>query len=321
MRVSCRIRRLAIKTVTTGRDIGATAVRGRSENPFHLLTQIRRDEYAEIMTAGPWDEARRELDLWANRGLVAKFWVRDDDASEMSEHLKRLHALAQKHDITIGLAVIPGNLDTNLLDYLNDGGNRRFHPMCHGWKHINYGPPNKPAEFGRERTLARLIEDAKLAHQVFCQHFGGSQPIFVPPFNRIARSLARVLPEIGFVAVSSIPTPLDRTLVRLRSRFAWSLVPSLPRQSAVPRIDVHIDPINWRSRTALDTKAITDVLVQQLRGRRTVGADAASPIGLLTHHLVHDEPIWSTCSEILDVLRGHKAVEFIHLDNYPLLKQ
>jgi hypothetical protein len=271
--------------------------------------------FVGIMTAGPWDEARRELDLWAARALTARFWVRDDDACEMSERLPRLHELAGKHDITIGLAVIPGKLDSNLIDYLA-GGAPRFLPMCHGWKHINYGPWNKPAEFGRDRPLARLIEDAERAFKVFCRHFGKTPPIFVPPFNRISHSLTSVLPSIGFVAVSAISNALDRTLLRLRSRLAWSLAVNLARPSAFPRIDVHIDPIDWRSRTVMDKKAICNALVLQLRGRRNAGAGAARPIGLLTHHLVHDEPIWQVCDELLDVLCRHGAVEFIDLANW-----
>jgi peptidoglycan/xylan/chitin deacetylase (PgdA/CDA1 family) len=267
------------------------------------------------MTADPWHEARRELDLWADLGLTARFWVRDDDACEMSEHLARLHALARKHAITIGLAVIPGKLRPSLLDYLNSDA-PKFHPMCHGWKHINYGPWNKPAEFGRDRPLACLIEDAQAARQVFCRHFG-TQPIFVPPFNRISYSLTRALPKIGFVAVSAIPSILDRTLLRLKSRFAWGPLVSLPRASAIPRIDVHIDPIDWTSQTALDARAIAGALAQQLRARRTAGSGAASPIGLLTHHLVHDEAIWRLCDGLLDVLRPHQAVEFIELADWP----
>lgn len=267
------------------------------------------------MTADPWAEARRELDLWGERKQTAKFWVRDDDASEMSEQLARLHALAERHGITIGLAIIPGKLHPSLLNYW-DSGARNFRPMCHGWKHINHGPANKPAEFGRDRPLNCLIEDAAAACQVFCQHFSGSRPIFVPPFNRISHSLTRALPTLGFVAVSAIPTSLDRTLIRLGSRFAWTPIASLDALSSFPRIDVHIDVIDWTSRTAFDTRIIADRLVQQLRGRRRVALAASQPIGLLTHHLVHDGAIWRACDQLLDVLRRHDAVEFIDIADW-----
>jgi hypothetical protein len=161
--------------------------------------------------------------------------------------------------------------------------------------------------------LACVIQDAEMAREVFCRHFGNSRPIFVPPFNRISYSMTRALPSIGFVAISAVPSSLDTALLHLKSRFAWSSVLRLPRLSAIPRIDVHIDLIDWTSRAALDAGAIAGALVQQLRGRRTEGARVASPIGLLTHHLVHDGSIWRACDRLLDVLRQHKAVEFIDL--------
>jgi hypothetical protein len=170
----------------------------------------------------------------------------------MSPHLARLHALAETFNITIGFAVIPGKLRPSLSDYLNSEA-ENFRPMCHGWMHINHGPRNRPAEFGRDRPLARLVQDAQAASQVFCQ---AARPIFVPPFNRISHSLTKVLPKIGFVAVSAVLGTLDRTLLRFKSRFPWSPVVSLRHPSAIPQMNVHIDPIDWSSQTALESRSV-----------------------------------------------------------------
>jgi hypothetical protein len=97
------------------------------------------------MTASVWDEARRELDVWSEQRLTARFWMRDDDATETSAPLAQLHALTNRFDITIGLAVIPGTMHQSLPDYLN-GYAQNFRPMCHGWKHINHGPPTRPVD-------------------------------------------------------------------------------------------------------------------------------------------------------------------------------
>jgi len=35
------------------------------------------------------------------------------------------------------------------------------------------------------------------------------------------------------------------------------------------------------------------------------GADPDEPIGLLTHHLIHDESVWRFCEALLDRLRMH----------------
>jgi peptidoglycan/xylan/chitin deacetylase (PgdA/CDA1 family) len=267
------------------------------------------------MKSVEWDDARRELDLWFEQGLTARFWMRDDDASEMSAPLAQLHALTCRFDITVGLAVIPGKMHPDLPGYLS-GDARNFRPMCHGWKHANHGPYARPAEFGRERPLAQLKQDAAAAQKVFALHFDQMPPIFVPPYNRIWSALTRLLPDLGFAAVSAIPTLLDRKLLSLRARIGRLPAVKLPRFSATPRIDVHIDLIDWKAGTAVDTRVIARALVQQLLGRRMAGPDAGAPIGLLTHHLVHDAAIWRLCDELLDVLRQHGAVAFVDLADW-----
>ena len=66
----------------------------------------------------------------------------------------------------------------------------------------------------------------------------------------------------------------------------------------------------------MDNRVIARKLVHQLRGRQMTGAGACSPIGLLTHHLVHDRRVWRLCDELLDMLRKHRAVEFIDLADW-----
>jgi hypothetical protein len=265
------------------------------------------------MTASVWDEVRRELDVWSEQRLTARFWVRDDDATETSAPLAQLHALTNRFDITIGLAVIPGTMHQSLPDYLN-GDAPNFRPMCHGWKHINHGPSTRPAEFGRERPLTQLLQDAAVARKAFVRHFRTTQPIFVPPFNRISNSLTRRLPNLGFAAVSAIPNRLSKKMLDLRATMGWIPKLNLPRLVATPRIDTHIDLIDWRAQTAVENEVIARALVRQLRGRRMAEPDA--PIGLLTHHLVHDGPIWRLCDELLDTLRSHDAVGFLDLADW-----
>ncbi|MEH2544085.1 hypothetical protein V1283_000730 [Bradyrhizobium sp. AZCC 2262] len=274
----------------------------------------------ELQETDMWDKARRELDCWAEAGLTARFWVRDDDACQASENLERLRDLAARHDIRIGLAVIPGKIAPDLCEYLGRSV-LQFYPMCHGWKHINYNRRNKPAEFGPDRPISSMIVDAKSALDLFKEHFGTSKAIFVPPFNAITPGLVRALPNIGFFGISLVPPFLENKMLQLVSRLNRKAVVKLPASSRGPRIDVHLDVINWKTRTAQDTKTIANQLLQQLRGRRLGLLAADTPIGLLTHHLAHDEPIWRTCDEVLRVLQSHKAVEFIDVgrwaDEYP----
>jgi hypothetical protein len=268
------------------------------------------------MMSRRWDDAQRELDCWARQGLRVTFWVRDDDAVRPSEPLARLHGLAEKHDITIGLAIIPAELDPSLPEYIRRDG-RRFHPMCHGWRHLNHARAGRrPGEFGRDRPTSALVNDARLAHRAFSRHFGDIDVVFVPPFGRISGTLVTALPEIGFSGMSGAAGWLERKLSRLAD---WNIhvpVAATPCRSHVPRLDVQIDPIDWRRRTAHDPAVISQALVRCLRARR-IGLLASNlPIGLVTHHLDHDESVWLACDSLLQLLRRHDATRFLHVDQF-----
>jgi hypothetical protein len=263
-----------------------------------------------------WENTRRELDLWAAQGLKAVFWVRDDDAFETSAQLARLHDLAVGHDITIGLAVIPAKLHPSLPLYMGKDG-RRFHPMCHGWQHINHaGSGSKPAEFGRQRPVSALVNDARLAYRTFSDYFGEMNVVFVPPFGRISRTLVRALPEIGYTGISGAAGWLERKLSLLSD---WNIrIPTVEPScwSSIPRLDVQIDPIDWRNRTAHDPATIGQSLVRCLRARRSGLLASNLPIGLVTHHLAHDENVWQACDAVLQLLRRHEAIEFLHVGQF-----
>ncbi len=263
-----------------------------------------------------WEDTQRELDCWTRQGLQARFWVRDDDAVGTSERLTRLHDLAEKHEITIGLAVIPARLQPDLPDYIREGGHR-FHPMCHGWRHINHARVgSRPSEFGRERPISALVSDAQLARRAFASHFGKVDAVFVPPFGRISRALLTALPEIGFSGISGAAGWLERKLSYLSD---WHVgIPAIAslRRCTVPTLDVQIDPIDWRDRTAHDPRVISHALVRCLRARRNGSLASSLPIGIVTHHLDHEESIWRVCDALLQLLRSHEAAKFLHVAQF-----
>jgi hypothetical protein len=262
-----------------------------------------------------FDEPRRELDLWAARGWKARFWMRDDDAIEVSDSLILLREIAARYTVKIGLAIIPGQAVPELTSFLETNA-RHFYPMCHGWQHINYNTRHKPAEFGAERPHPNLVRDAELALGSFSAAFGNVKPIFVPPFNRITPALIRALPSMGFFGVSLMPTLLEQKLARLGSKINVSLPVPLPDLRSSNRIDVHVDLINWQTRSAQDYRLLARQLVRELRYRRLGYLRTDSPIGLLTHHLAHDLSIWRACDDMLGFLRSHPAVQFLDLDQW-----
>jgi hypothetical protein len=262
-----------------------------------------------------FDAPRRELDLWAARGWKASFWMRDDDAIEVTDSLVLLREIAARYAVKIGLAVIPAQAVPELTTFLETNA-RHFYPMCHGWQHINYNTRHKPAEFGAERPHQKLVRDAELALGSFNMAFRNVKPIFVPPFNRITPALIRALPDVGFFGVSLMPTPLEQKLARLGSKLNVNLPVPLPDLRSSNRIDVHVDLINWQTRSAQDYRLLARQLVRELRYRRLGYLRTDSPIGLLTHHLAHDLSIWRACDDMLGFLRSHPAVQFLDLDQW-----
>jgi hypothetical protein len=262
------------------------------------------------MIAEAWKGVSRELDIWADRGLRSKFWLRDDDAYEMSVQLELLHGLARRHHINIGLAVVPGKMRSSLVCMLVDA-QKEFHPMCHGWNHTDYGPPGNPEEFGDARPLAALCSDATMAYENFSKCFRKNPVIFVPPWNRITPALVKSLPRIGFAGISMWPSQLEHFALRMSSRLPWVPAVKLPLRSGFPRFDVHVDVIDWRRRTARDVESVAAALIEQLRLRRKGFLPFAHPVGLLTHHLAHSERVWLLCDELLEVLKSHGAVDFL----------
>src|SRR5262249_43366533 len=151
------------------------------------------------------------------------------------------------------------------------------------------------------------------AYAIFSGHFGTSNAVFVPPFNRITRAMLRPLAKIGFAAVSLGPRRLERKLAGSLSIQRWLPRIRLPTSSVPAPIDIQVDLIDWKMMTSRDPARIAGELVGYLSVRRNGFVDPRSPIGLLTHHIVHDERIWATCDELLTVIRSHRATEFMDL--------
>jgi peptidoglycan/xylan/chitin deacetylase (PgdA/CDA1 family) len=263
------------------------------------------------MASRSWKDVSCELDRWAARGLKARFWVRDDDACEASAPLARLHEFAARYDITIGLAIIPAKMHPSLQKFISAEG-RRFHPMCHGWQHVSHAPAGcKPSEFGEGRPVEAAIKDARLALSTFRNYFADPAPVFVPPFGQISGAMTRALPAIGFAGVSAGPGWLERKLFHLPSLAVRFPAVNLPRRPGIRRLDVHIDPIDWQKGTAHSADTICDAIVRSLHPRWMGFLSSEAPVGLVTHHLAHDDRIWAACKDVMDVLREHRAVEFL----------
>jgi hypothetical protein len=225
---------------------------------------------------------REELARWRGAGLALPLWWRDDDAVEPTPALERLIALAARLGAPLHLAVIPRHATAELAERLRrDAG---VLALVHGWAHANHAPEDaKKAEFGANRPLPDLLHEAAAGLTRIEGLFGPTAlPVFVPPWNRIAADLPAALPSAGF-----------RALSRFGPRAAPLAAPGLAE------VNTHLDPIDWHGgRSAVATERLVAQIASDLALRRAGMTDAAEPYGLLTHHLVHDEAVWSVIEDL-----------------------
>ncbi|MEM7318252.1 MAG: polysaccharide deacetylase family protein [Pseudomonadota bacterium] len=233
-----------------------------------------------------WAPLTEELNVWRREKRKIPIWWRDDDAVDVTLQLDRLRTLARRLGIPIHLAIIPAGATETLAKTV--GSLPELIPVVHGWAHKNHSPGDqKKAEFGSHRPDTNLAKDTARSLRRLGELFGADlHPCFVPPWNRICDTAVANLAEQGYRALSTYG----------------------PRKSVFPapgleQINTHIDPIDWRNtRSLVDQDKLIEQLVRTLADRRLGQADHREPLGLLTHHLVHDEPIWDFTQAVLSRL-------------------
>jgi hypothetical protein len=231
-----------------------------------------------------WAPLRAELGIWRTDGLTLPLWWRDDDAVEPTPQLDRLAAMGEDLGVPVHLAVIPALAERELVPYVRSRG--VFRPLVHGWRHINHASRKAPSsEFCRGDivTISRAWRGLRRMRKLL----GPSLlPVFVPPWNDVAPSLHAPLASLGFRAVSTIG-PRSRRLAC----------------TGLLQINTHIDVVDWsQPRRLADPDEIVAWLTAHLQDRRAGRCDAAEPLGLMTHHLVHDDAIWDFCAALLKEL-------------------
>ncbi len=239
-----------------------------------------------------WRPLMVELEVWQSTGLSLPLWWRDDDAVTVTPQLDRLTALSDRLGLPVHLAVIPQDADDALTGHVSD--NPCLIPVVHGWAHQNHAPKGeKKSEFRLHRPVSEILEDAQAGLDRLNAAFGERLcPMFVPPWNRIAPDVVKGLPDLGYRFLST----------------------ATPRKTAYPvsgllQVNTHLDPIDWRGTRGL---VASDTLIQQavdlLRDRREGRTDNNEPFGVLTHHLVHDEDVWTFTQDLLHRLLDGPAV-------------
>ncbi|CAN7238750.1 polysaccharide deacetylase family protein [Rhizobium sp. LjRoot254] len=241
------------------------------------------------MTNDPWAELRAELDRWQQAGKTARFWLRDDDAVEPTPKLERLLVLAKKHGAPLTLAVIPQHTGEALARRLDACPS--VNVAVHGWSHRNFaGEGEKKQELGPNRAASDVLSELKAGFEKLGTLYRAAfSPVLVPPWNRITASLISELEGIGFRALS---------------------VFGPEKQGPIRLVNTHADVMDWHgTRGGRADEAILADIVKRL-GEMSV---SGGTMGLLTHHLVHDEAAWSFIDRLLAFTLQHPACRWVSL--------
>lgn len=217
---------------------------------------------------------RDALDRAADEGSPRAFWWRDDDAVDVGPRLDRLAELARREGAPLALAVIPAGATERLLVFCEGEG---LAVLQHGVAHANHQAEGKAAELGDAREAAAIVAECVAAREriAACRAF---VPVMVPPWNRMRHDLAAPLAAAGYRGVSLFGG--DR------------------REGPPLRVDAHLDPVAWRGgRSLLPGAALAAAMAKAL--------SAAGPVGLLTHHAMHDGAVDAFVGAFVSLVSAH----------------
>ena len=231
-----------------------------------------------------WQSLEAELQHREDQGAAVRLWLRDDDAVEPTPALQQLMTLTTAFSVPVAVAVIPGLSGDALAHYLADVPLAQ--PVAHGWTHANHAPPEqKHEELGDHRPLAAVQTDLSEALKRMTDLHGDRfVPMLVPPWNRIRSDILDHLEGMGFRALSS---------------FADN-----HQEAPLPVLNTHVDLIDWHGTGGCRGHAA-------LAGELLSQVSSGEPVGLLTHHLVHDGAAWDFLEKLLALTSRFPCVRWL----------
>ncbi len=211
-----------------------------------------------------WLELRR----WRRAGRTARLWWRDDDAAGGSAALDRLLQASRATGVPLTLAAVPAGDMAGLAARLARAS--LVTVVQHGVDHQNRRSGPAAGEFPHDWSRHEL-EIALHRGWSLLQTVPRAQPIYVPPWNDVHPELEAALGAGGYAG--------------------WSVNGELAPEG-LARVDAHLDLMRWRGGARFRGRGrFLKTLTGELARRRRAGLWAA-PIGVLTHHLAHDEAAW-----------------------------
>jgi hypothetical protein len=226
------------------------------------------------------------LDETDAKGRTLDFWWRDDDAEDATPALDRLLDLAVRYDLPLALAVVPKGATEALAARVRSTPHVAV--LQHGWAHENHATTGeKRIELGGTQPLPETVDQLRRGRERLISRFADRfLPVLVPPWNRIADDVRNARVDVGLAGLST----------------------SGPAKGEPHQVNVHLDIFAWRPTRRTLSRAETYPRLTAEVARRLAGDD--EPVGIMTHHLVHDTASSSLLDELLDTLAKHPATRW-----------
>lgn len=234
------------------------------------------------------DQFLKTLDVYARDGRTVQLWLRDDDAIEPTAPLSHLLDLSARWNAPMTIAAIPAHATDALADLLKPLPT--ISVAVHGWDHVNHAPASEKKQElglhrGEETVLARLADGLTRINALFD---GRAVPLLVPPWNRIAAKLIPHLPGLGYKALSVFGPERG--------------------ESPLPLVNTHVDIIDWKGSRGGRSM---DVLYAEASAHLQTAKTSQVPLGILTHHLVHDAAAWEFLDDLFATTANHPACRWV----------
>ena len=253
-----------------------------------MKTMVKGPDAATLF----WDGLAEELSAWQERGQVATFWWRDDDAVAASPALARLVALSAATGVPVAIAAIPKLIEPSLPPAL--AGHPNVWLLQHGFAHIDHakGLGEGAWELGAHRPLATVLAELEAGREIMGDLFGAPfLPVIAAPWNRIDPRLMPGLAARGFLGVSS-----------------YGERPLFPPLADFVEANIHSDPSRWKAGARFRGEAAAlEMIVGHLRRRRSGEAQADEPTGIVSHHAALDEASWRFLGDLFRFVAEHPA--------------
>jgi hypothetical protein len=220
-----------------------------------------------------WLLLAAELGRWDRCGRRPQLWWRDDDAQAATPALLRLIDETAADAVPMALAVIPEGLCPSLAAHLNS--RPRISVMQHGADHRDCGAFERPSQFSGDATPDQVAARLRRGWALL-EGFEHRLAVYVPPWNDLKPNVVQGVEAAGLRGVSG-----------------WA------GWAGRRRVDAHLDLLRWRPAPRFVGRARFLRRLRRALAARRIAQRWDQPIGLLTHHLNHDDAAWAFLKALL----------------------